>query len=274
VRTTRIEGVLTAQSPVHHGGDEKTGSEVLMRRMKYIVGGEAIEVPVVSGNAIRGPLRRHVMRDLCESVGHTPTVKMYHLLFSGGILEEVAGKKSGTIDLELREAIRNTLPPLSLLGASILNQITAGKLQVGIATPACQELNEFHPALLQSATSFYELLDDSFQTRKDDLKSPLAGEAKVQMMFTFETLAPGTRFRHALTLLDHTDLEASCLQHMISLWQADPHIGGHSATGFGQVRIAYDWSADFPGPDLYRRYLQQEGENVLGVLQDLEERLG
>ncbi len=273
MKTTKINGVLTAMSPIHHGGDEKTGSEVMIRRMKYLVDDEIMQVPVVSGNAIRGPLRRRAFSDLSRRIDYEPTIKMYHMLFAGGILEEV-GTGSGRIDLEMRESIRTMIPPLSLLGASILNQVISGKMQVGIATPVCSELNPYHPEHLQSDRSFYELLDDSFQTRKDDLKQREADEQAVQMMITFETLAPGTKFEHSFTLLDHDELEASCLRHMVDLWMQDPHIGGRSATGFGQVKIEYDWPKGFPKSDEYLSFVEENDNEILKTIKSLETALG
>jgi len=274
MKTAHITGTLTAMSPIHHGGDEKTGSEVMFRRMKYLTSdGRFIQVPVISGNAIRGQLRRRVFRDLCTEVGYEPPVKMYHSLFSGGVLEEVSSG-SGKVDLEMREAIRSLLPPLSLLGASILNQVVAGKLQVGIATPICRELNLYHPSDLQSETSFYEFLDDSFQTRKDDIKDRAADDPAVQMLVTFETLAPGTRFYHSLTLQDYSEVEASCLRRMIDLWQSDPYVGARSATGYGQVRIEYTWPKDWPDAEVYQQFLSSERSAILDVLRKIESALG
>lgn len=54
----KIKGILTALSPVYHGGNEKTGSVVLLNRLKFIVDGKPTDVPIISGNQVRGRLRR------------------------------------------------------------------------------------------------------------------------------------------------------------------------------------------------------------------------
>ena len=41
-----------------------------------------------SGNAIRGILRRLLMRDMCERLNYeVKSAKMHHALFTGGVLE-------------------------------------------------------------------------------------------------------------------------------------------------------------------------------------------
>lgn len=272
MKTTKITGTIRALSPIHHGGDEKTGSEVMIRRIKYLVGGdEMVEVPVLSGNGIRGSIRRNIMRDMCDAIGYVPTVRMYHTLFAGGVLESV-GSGKGHLDLQLREDVRTLVPPIALLGCGMFNQILSSKLQVGLATPVCRELNEYHPETHQSPLSFYELLGDAFHTRKDDLHAVRSeDETAVQMMYTFETLSPGTRLCHAFTLLDANKVEESCLRRMVELWEQDPHVGGKSATGFGQVELTYDWLEDFPTSEPYLEFITEHKDEILGLFATLEE---
>ena len=47
VVATRITGRLKALTPVYHGGNEKTGSVVLLNRLKFIVDGEPTDVPIM-----------------------------------------------------------------------------------------------------------------------------------------------------------------------------------------------------------------------------------
>ena len=53
-----IPGILIAKSPVFHGGNEKTGSVQLLNRIKFLVNNEPIDIPYISGNSVRGYLRR------------------------------------------------------------------------------------------------------------------------------------------------------------------------------------------------------------------------
>jgi len=66
----RIRGQIKLLTQLVHHGDEKTGSTPILRTMT--IWSEALQkhvrVPFVSGNAIRGMLRRLIMRDLLELV--------------------------------------------------------------------------------------------------------------------------------------------------------------------------------------------------------------
>ena len=86
-------------------GNEKTGSVSLLNRQKWIVDGEPVSVPYISGNAIRGQLRRKAMYDFTHDIGYTIDLdrikgrKLYHALFTGGNLEQVKGPDAGAINL-------------------------------------------------------------------------------------------------------------------------------------------------------------------------------
>src|SRR5690554_6003612 len=178
MKTEHIHGHIIAITPIHHGGDESTGARATLRRMKYLVDGKRVEIPVISGNAIRGVLRRLIMAHMLETLGYgkrteegeaddrMKSMKAYHMLFSGGTLESV--EDSGAIDLALRRELRTSLPALSVFGSAIGNQMIEGKMKCGIAVPVCTELAAFQPGE-QATNSIYELLTDDFTTRKDDL---------------------------------------------------------------------------------------------------------
>jgi hypothetical protein len=97
----RITGILTALSPVFHGGSEKTGNVVLLNRLKFLVNGRPTDVPIISGNQVRGRLRRLLSRDFLELAGYQLDLsqrkhqKLYHTLFAGGVLTAVEEEESG-----------------------------------------------------------------------------------------------------------------------------------------------------------------------------------
>lgn len=87
-----------------------------VRRQTYIVDNAPIEIPVISGNSIRGTLRRLIWDDLLTRVNYTPTnMKIYHMMFTGGQLTAVDSKDSGVIDIEMKRKLRAELPPLAVL---------------------------------------------------------------------------------------------------------------------------------------------------------------
>ncbi|MEM3480657.1 MAG: RAMP superfamily CRISPR-associated protein [Candidatus Korarchaeum sp.] len=244
MKSELVEGVLVAVRPICHGGDEKTGMETILRRLKFSTRRGLVEIPYISGNAIRGKLRRLVMRDFLELVGYqVRNPRLYHALFAGGVLEEVEEGESGKVDLELRRRVRFLIPPISLFGTSIGNQVFQGKLIVGHALPVCEELQEYLPESLREERSIYEFLDFEFATRKEEeafkesRKDPK--EEKVQMIYRFEVFIPGTRFYHNFKLLETSDVEDSLFLRALDLWKASPYVGGRESAGFGEIRIDY-----------------------------------
>ena len=273
MRVDIIRGYIIALSPIHSAGDEKTGSESLLRRLSYIVDGKRVEIPVLSGNAIRGILRRELMADMLTRIGYKLTnARIYHMLFSGGMLETVDEKSSGVIDIGLKRKIRQTIPPIAVLGSSLGNQIFEGKLKVNMALPICKELADFLPDDIQikPETSFYEFLDWTFTTRRDDLrKERKEDEQATQMMVNFEVFTPGTPFYHEFILNDAAEVERGVLARMLNLWKQKPYIGGKSAIGLGKVKLNYDYQALDEG--IYLRFLDQKKDEMIAMLKELEE---
>jgi len=266
-----VSGTLKALSPIFHGGNEKTGSVVLLNRQKFITDNGAEEIPIISGNAIRGVLRRLIMSDMLEQVGYELDVstprgqKLYHALFTGGVLETVDEKSSGVIDLALKRSIVETLPPVRLFGFSIGNQIIESKLKVGQGLPICTELIAYLP--VHPAHSIYELLSHHYQTRKDDLKAEREkGEQAVQMLIEHEVFAAGTEFYHEFKLEDPDEIDKSCLARVIELWKTKPYIGGKSAIGLGELKITYNLSET---SERYLNFLQDHKKEIIDLLNQL-----
>ena len=268
----RVPGFITAQSPIHHGGDEKAGNQSLIRRQAYIVDNSVIEIPVISGNAIRGVLRRMIWDDLLERVGYTlANMKIYHMLFTGGILEAVDSKDSGLIDIDMKKRLRAELPPLAVLGTALGNQMFEGKLKCAIAQPICSELKEFLPDDLpvQPTTSIYELVSFDFMTRLDDIKEARQeGEAAHQMLMSFEVINPGTIFVHSFALDNPNDVEKAVLAHALNLWREHPWIGGKSGVGYGTVKLNYELDDD----SAYLKFIEDNKEQICNTLSELETR--
>lgn len=276
MKVVTVEGVLTVLTPLHHGGDEKTGTETLLRRVKYLVGDEMLEIPHVSGNAIRGMLRRLVIRDFLEKVGYeVKSPRLYHALYSGGVLETVAEKDVGKLDLEMRRKIRSLIVPVSLFGTSIMNQAFAGKLSVGPALPICRELKDYIP--FNSEKSFYEFLDFLFSTRREEeefksTEERKKGEQAVQMIYRFEVFVPGTRLYHWFTLQDTNEVEEGCFLRTLELWQETPFLGGRSAIGAGKVKLEYAIPKEIGSVEKYKNFVEKHKEEILQVLGELDEQ--
>ena len=281
----RIEGILTALSPIFHGGNEKTGSTVLLNRLKFIVGDKPIDVPIISGNGVRGRLRRLITRDFLEKVGYQMDLsqktyqKLYHTLFAGGVLTSAEEESaSGTIDLSLKSKLIKYVLPLRLFGASYSNQMIEGRLLVGHMLPICKELKEYTG--IDSNISFYQLITRAFQTRRDELRTSSKKEDEdedetVQMIIDYECFAPGTKFYHEFILTTSAESEAldlSTLYRTIELWKQAPMIGGKSSVGFGKLKIEYKWPKDVSDKP-YLEFIEKNKDEISKALNELREAL-
>jgi CRISPR/Cas system CSM-associated protein Csm3 (group 7 of RAMP superfamily) len=279
----RVIGVLTALSPVFHGGSEKTGAVVLLNRLKFIVDGKPTDVPIISGNQVRGRLRRLLTRDFLELVGYEMDLsqrkhqKLYHTLFAGGVLTEVEEEESGVVDLNLKSRIVKYILPLRLFGASYANQMIEGRVLVGHLLPVCRELREYTG--VDSDVSFYQLIARAFQTRRDELRVTTPSEEEeepaVQAIVEYECFAPGTRFYHEIVLettRQEEQLDLSTLYRAVKLWQQVPYIGGKSSIGFGKLKIEYEWPTRVDD-SVYLEFIEENKSEIVKVLSELVEVL-
>lgn len=274
----RIEGTIRALTPIVHGGNEKTGATVLLRREKFLVNGKPVDVPIIAGNAIRGYLRRLVMADFLKQVDYAPDVskkgglRLYHALFTGGLLETVDASSSGVIDVAFKKKVVSLIPPAVMFGFSFGNQTIESKLKVGKALPIARELKPFLPQRFQdrAVRSFYEMITTVFQTRKDDLKAGREkGEQAVQMIIEYEAFAAGTEFYHKFMIEDPTPLDEALFARMLELWQMKPFIGGKSSIGFGEIELNYNFQGS---SEPYLKFLKEHRDEIVEVLETLEGR--
>lgn len=261
---TRVVGTLTCLTPCHSGGDEKSGSTPVLRTigMWDPVAGEEYRIPHLSGNSIRGYLRRLIMRDLLDLVGYDiQAPKAHHILFTGGVLESSADN-TGKVELAFRKEVRDTIPPLELLGSSVSNQMLAGCSVVEMALPICKELawqwpDLDHPHKLVSVRQF---TDHTFSTRRDDLRAEREeDEQAMQMKIEFQVFKPGTVFVHGFVLRHASELATACLGRAIELWAEDPVAGAKSGSGHGRLLLNYK---GIPNPAPYLAYLERDGAKV------------
>ncbi len=279
MHTAKIRLVLRLESPAFHGGDYKTGSETLFRRLKFLTeNGDIIEIPYISGNEIRGQLRRITMRDFLRRVNYeVKSLRLYHSLFSGGVLEEsTSSSETPHLDVELRRRIRKMLVPVSLFGFAYRNQVVEGKLRVMHALPICREIRDYLPSDIVSRytahaeRSIYEYLDWTFHTRHAEEKRVSEEEQAVQMLYRFEVLIPGTLLYTEIICEDCNEVERSCLAHMIELWKSRPFIGGKSSTGYGKVRFIHIDKNFSEDTSLYLKFIEDSKSEIVKLLQQLD----
>jgi len=281
VRTVVIVGRLKALTPLYHGGNEKTGSTLLLNRMRFIVGGKPTDVPIISGNSVRGRLRRLLGRDFLEKAGFqldlskTKHQRLYHTIFAGGVLTAPSEEsESGEVDLTLKQKIVSYVLPLRLFGASYSNQTIEGRILVGHLLPICKELAEYTG--VESSVSFYQLIGHVFQTRRDELRTePPEEDQSVQMIVEYEVFSAGTEFHHEIALETTEEgyvLDLSTLTRTLSLWSQSPYIGGKSSIGFGKLLIKYSLPPE-ASEEHYLEFIERNKDKIHEALNSLLEVL-
>lgn len=277
METKIFKGNLTALSPIHHGGSEDYGTTKLILTLPTVVinpltGKEEIDnIPAIHGNAIRGYLRRLIMDDYLTLLNYElDSKKVYHFLFTGGILEALDSKDKGAINLTRKKEIRELIPPISLVGSALGNQMIQGKLKVGMGDIVCAETKHYITDYEDYDFSAYNLKGSDFGTRLDDLKEGKTEEDEQvhQMKYEFETLIRGTKFTHEFILEDCNPVEKACFSRMMSLWSERPYLGGKSGTGYGKVKIDYP-SVNELTDIAYLDYINERKDEMCTLLDEL-----
>jgi len=180
MRTYIFEGVMTAMTSISHIG-ETFGINAKLRREKIVQpDGSIEEVPVISGNAVRGILRDRGMFHMLKTLGYGVneftgevnglSLAAFYFLFSGGALT-----KSGNAGLDVDEARRwrKLIPLVSIFGGAMGNQIMPGAAKIGKAIPICKETVHLIPQRFVSGNeqSIWDMCQEEAYTRRDDEKN-------------------------------------------------------------------------------------------------------
>ena len=277
MKTVKYHGVLTARTPIHHGGPEVYRTIKPILTLPTLIDDEKgmriEDVPYIHGDAIRGYLRRLIMQDFLDQLDYTlKSAKVYHFFFTGGFLEANA-KSSSLIDVKLKSAIRKYIPPASLFGSALGNQMLQGKLKVDHAEPICKELSwqQKHYCDIEGPSS-YSLKARDFGTRLDSLREYKEeredGEQATQMKYEFEVIVKGAKFYHEFTLTDPDPVEESCFIRALNLWSERPYLGGKSSSGYGKLDMRYDYNPD--DETTYLNYLQEKADHITRFIDELQ----
>ena len=270
----KFEGVITALEPVSHV--EKTiGIVSKFRREKVFVDGHVELVPLVSGNSLRGLLRRCGARHLmqCLKLGEKDvSVYFNHVLFRGGMLKRgEAAVPNPNFECKFRE----TFPLLSVFGTAVRQQLIHSKLNVGLLVPIAAETTPL--TQVPSNVSVWDLCQQVQYTRRDDRqqkdpdpandnqRGPLQPE---QMLYRTEVLIPGTKFTHYFELKDATPVERACLMRCLSEFQSgEMRIGGNARIGHGRV----SWSYEVKDTKAYDDHIANRKDDIIKLIGELDE---
>ena len=272
---SKIEGKITALEPISHIGESRSIDSLFNREAMLITTKagitKRIEVPIISGNSLRGVLRRKAgyrLLEMLEVRKETLSEDMQHAFFSGGMLHK--GADGGVIDTQFITKIRQNLPIISLFGSVMGNQMIQSKLDVGQLVPiSCQTQGRTG---IESEISIYSLLDERPATRRDDMEDKPKGapddEQKQQMRYTHEVLVAGTEFYHYFTLKSCNELETGAFWSTLAEFSKYPKIGGLGCRGFGMVRLGY--TIDTELAQKYEAWIVENKEAITEYIKYLE----
>lgn len=288
MRTITWTGTITALSSIAHGEETRGTTTLLRRELVTTPNNDRVLVPVISGNTLRGRLRRigeELLRDTMEYSGLLSPAAA-HTLRGGGSLAKT-GKEplSGSRLARLRELV----PQLGVFGGAGGGTIISGALDVGKVIPHVAETARITG--IPSRVSSFSATQLEAYTRQDDdrhhdfsgvvatakLNFDAAGQPTIldgggggnQMKFHVETFPIGTTFSTWLRLRRPTELEVAFFRDVLHEFSRDGRLGGRVAIGHGLVRT--DLTAD---PDVapevdWRAFVTEHRAEILTALETL-----
>jgi len=276
-----FKGRYRAESQIAHGADTGGGITQRFRTTQVDVTdpetGEQYsdDVPYISGNSFRGYLRDLLAEDylrlLAPGEDDAPielSDALFNTLWSGGTLERGTGP--GKLRRSMIEDVREHIPMLSLLGAACGTEIWEGRLKAGQIWPVCLETRDLTG--IDATRSVYgNYYGVEFNTRTDDREgSREEGDAVSQMRFRVHVLIAQTPFAHRIGLKGAGEIERACLGRAMELFAAQPHLGGMSARGYGEVSFEYD---HLPDANPYVEYVRDNRDELREFVAELDEDL-
>ncbi len=240
-------------------------------------GAQVLEVPAVSGNSLRHQVvREPAWLHLCQQLGLREAAPgqgpvppgVEAIFYNGGNI--AAGAKQPSNVFSLAQRARSLYPSLDLLGG-VTDSFDLGESRLKVAGwLVCAE----NRAALQGSpaadlpavcVSAYDLLDDVTLTRQ-------AGQTGLgQMIFSFETLCPGTAVLCRLSLSPFTPVltRGALVAAVETYLMQDATIGGQASRGFGHCHG--EWLERPGGGDCrlaYEDYLATRRDTLRSGLMD------
>lgn len=272
---------ITATTSIVHRDDTRNATSIqsLFRREKVLTPtGEVTVVPIISGNAWRGILRRTGETLLAEVLDYegqlTPAAA--HLLRNGGFLR----KSTREMTPEQERELKTLVPLIGLFGGAANARVMSGKLVVskvvpvtadtlhllptppadGVAIPA-----SVHTILGQESTSHSNDLSDTNPTVDGD-----AGEGFSPIRLDTETLIAGTRLAGQIRLTHASPVEYAQLADILEHFATTGHLGGRTAAGHGRITATITQSgASAPVTADWRSVVRTGRDDALAALNQL-----
>lgn len=282
---------MTARSSIAHGGDTHGTVRLLRRETVVQPDGTPLEVPIVSGNSLRGRLRRiseELLRDQLHYEGELSPAAAHALRGGGTLVKTSKEPLSGSRLAQLRALI----PHVGVFGLAGGGAIIDGALTVGKVTPIFTETE--HITGQQATASAFTTVQLESYTRVDDTAThafagvlpaaslhldqtgaphpdPAPAEPGRQMLFQVETLPAGTQFTGWIQLRRPTALELSLLTNILDVYAMDGTLGGRLGIGHGRVSVDAEPMPGSPAGDpvLWREHAAEHRDEIFAALEQL-----
>lgn len=248
------------------GVDNSTNVRLFMRQ-QMIVNGVAARVPSISENALRSVLFRETLADdllarLAVTRGSLPQA-VVNLLYAGGSM--AAKSRAPGDEISLGHAVKALYPSLDLLGGAVDGFILPrSRLRLAawlVAAEYAPMLDRIAPDLADEARKVSALDLVAEETRTRGTGAETEGN---QMLYTYETLAAGSKIMVEVTLDRWTPAPAAAaIGHALSLW--DGYLGGQARQGRGRTIIL---RSDAPSPDAYLAHVESNRDAMRAGLID------
>ena len=273
--TTTWTGTLQASSSIAHDG-ERRGTVSLLRRERLVTpGGEFVHVPVISGNALRGSLRRTACDLFVEALSLEGELSLpaAQLLRAGGGALHKSSKAPLTGSRLAR--LRQLVPPVAVFGGTAGSRTLSGALQVGKVIPHLAEtahlITSTPPPGVDPTASRSSALPDVFTatqletyTRAEDTEAvlsvtavPIRADGSLEaravldsptgstgasgaMLYRIETFPAGTRFDTWVQLLRADPIASDFVHDVLQTFTSGGRLGGRRGIGHG--RFTADWT--------------------------------
>ncbi|NSW84370.1 MAG: hypothetical protein HPY90_14100 [Syntrophothermus sp.] len=315
-----VYGFVTALTPIHHGEippynvKPDTGEPVRFRRMPILAEDKLtgvqtrIDLPVISGNAVRGIGRRLLLGYTLKTLGIDKREKFNKLFATSDIASDIffflhnggATHKNDTpdqLDMETYDRISRSFPIWSLLGGNYHGHMIEGQCRIGIMIPLVSETKSLISLLISKALvkqfDMEEKEWDSFEltasslisekasvvrymrrAEKTEPKEEPAGkdDDKYGAVFGFEVIPAGTKFVQVNVLTDDSEMNRLAFRAMTAMISLRGVLGGQVAKGHGMAVIRY---FDASGSQYTREDIDRYGvyliENKSALLDALAE---
>ena len=221
-------------SPIVHGALDAAGTDTVSALRRTPVWDRErrriVRVPCVSGNALRGRVRRELFRDLFRAIGIDRSVEGFDDAYSvganGGYLKDF----DATVDPARVREIRAACPPLSVLGSAMISWMLPGRVSVGILWPVTDFTVGVGLCSPQDGPPLGEVESEIHHARLPDRT---VGDGAKPMPHGAEMLVPGVPLESLVRFAPETpQVEMQAFWHGLSLVDS---VGGKLGSGMGRI---------------------------------------